>query len=154
MFHNTRDFVSGNAALPSADKALHRDWFIGDFVAWAKRRGERLSTVDALTRYGLRYADAFEVKWSHHPAGQSRPDGWADPGTGFTLGLLISGAFLVQFRKPNTTDVKDVQLVEKGDYVAWRSSVFDHTWKALRESDFLTVRWWDADNPKNRASAV
>jgi hypothetical protein len=154
MFDNPTDFQAGNLAALSVDKLRYRDWSIGDFVKWAEGNGEHLSIPDAITKYGLRYSNAIEVKWSHHPAGQSRPGGWAGPGTGFTLGLLVSGAFVVQFRKPDTTDVKDVNLTEKGDYVAWRSAMFDHTWNALKESDFLTIRWWDAANPHQSASAV
>jgi hypothetical protein len=141
MLDNPLDFFSGNIAQASPEKTTYRDWAFGDFVTWARKRGNQLTVDDARGQFGLRYSESLEVKWSHHPAYEPRPGGWADPGTGFTLGILISGRFLIQFRKPNSTVIQEVTLTRQGDSVAWRSAAFEHTWKALEESEFLTVRW-------------
>jgi len=156
VFENPREFVVGNVSALSAERTQYRDWSFGDFVTWAKDQGRELSVADAQTHFGLRYSDALEVKWSHHQAGDVRSGGWAGIGTkgGFTLGILLNGGFLVQFRKADDSPVTDVKLGERGDYVAWQDNLFDHTWKALQDSDFLTVRWWDSEHPKPRAPAV
>src|SRR5437016_12834120 len=148
MFDNSYDFQVGNIAEPSAEKDQYNQWSFGDFVTWSGG-AEKLSKSDARKCFGPRYSEGVEVKWSHHKAGEQRPNGWANPGTGFTLGILISGAFLVQFRSPGSEQIHQVRLEKRGDYVVWRSALFDHTWQALKESDFLTVRWWDADNAKS-----
>ena len=80
------ELMLGNAAAPSEEKARFRDWFVGDFARWAAGAGRELTPHDARERYGLRYTSAIEVKWSHHPAGEPRPDGWAPPGTDHTVG--------------------------------------------------------------------
>ena len=48
--------------------------------------------------------------------------------------------------EPDTTGIREIELLEQGDYAAWRNAVFDHTWEARRDSDVLTMPWWDGDN--------
>ncbi|SRR6266516_3376727 len=156
MFDNPSELVCGNVSALSAERLQYREWSFGDFVAWTKLQGKQLSIADAEAQFGIRQSDALEVKWSHHQAGVVRPGGWAGFGKqgGFTLGILISGAFLIQFRKADDAPVTDFKLAERGDFVAWESLVFDHTWMALQDSDFLTIRWWDSKHPKIRPPAV
>jgi hypothetical protein len=147
VFDNPSEFQVGNIADPSREKTKFNQWSVGDFVKWSGGPS-KLSAADARKIFGLRFSPVIEVKWSHHAAEEVRPNGWAAPGTGFTLGVLISGAFLERFRLPGSDEIRDFRLEKRGDYIAWRSAQFYHTWQALKESDFLTIRWWDADNPK------
>jgi hypothetical protein len=150
MVDDSSDFQIGNIAKSSAENDHFNQWSLGDFVKWSAAVGESLSSADATMRFGLRYTEAIEVKWSHHQAGESRKNGWAPPGTGFTLGILISGAFLEQFRPPGSkSPPHEIRLENGGDYVAWRSALFEHNWQALKESDFLTIRWWDPNHPRS-----
>jgi hypothetical protein len=156
MFENPAEFLIGNISATGAERLQYRDWSFGDFVSWTEGQGKHLSVADAQARFGIRYSDALEVKWSHHCAGDLRPGGWAGFGDkgGFTLGILVTGMFLIQFRKADDSPVTDVTLSERGDYVAWQSNLFDHTWESLEDSDFLTIRWWDSAHPKIRPPAV
>jgi hypothetical protein len=147
MFDNYSNFQRGNIANPSAEKDQFKQWSLGDFVKWAAATGKSLSTADATLQYGLRYTDAIEVKWSHHPAGDQRD--WAPPGTGFTLAILICGAFLEEFRLPGSESIEAFRLESRGEYIAWRNQLFEHKWQALVESDFLTIRWWDQNHPRS-----
>jgi len=146
---NSSDFQTGNIAESNADKVHFNQWSLGDFVRWSALIGERLSSTDAIARFGLRYTEAIEVKWSHHQAGEWRSNGWAPPGSGFTLGILISGEFREEFRFPGSEPFPPVFLQNRGDYVAWRSVLLEHRWQALAESDFLTIRWWDSNHPRS-----
>ncbi len=147
MFDNPSAFQTGNIARSSPEKNDFKQWSVGDFVRWSALSGKRLSSSDATTRFGLRYTEGIEVKWSHHPAGDERE--WAPPGSGFTLGILISGAFLEQFRLPGSEQTRDFRLEKPGDYVAWRNVLLEHKWLALSESGFLTIRWWDPVHPRS-----
>ncbi len=154
MFDDSSKFQTGNIAKSSTEKDHFNEWSVGDFVKWSTAKGESLSSSDATARFGLRYTEGIEVKWSHHEAGAWRDKDkgkvWAPPGTGFTLGILIRGAFREQFRRPGwESECHEIQLRNRGDYVAWRSALFEHNWQALDESEFLTIRWWDPIHPRS-----
>ena len=104
----------GNAEDDGVD---YRGWFVGGFV----KADDARATADV------------EVKWSLHPAGDTRP-AWnpAEPAT--TLCLLVSGRFNLDF------DTELVTLARPGDYAVWGPGM-KHRWHALDDSVVLTVHW-------------
>lgn len=80
-----------------------------------------------------RYSQNVEVKWGRHAAGEAR-QGWGMCLRATTLSILISGEFEICFSG------KTVRLHQPGDYALWGPLV-PHSWRALRESTVITVRW-------------
>ncbi len=113
--HQIAGVTTGNAHLEAVKR---RGWFIGEFITPAD---------------DPRSTNALEVKWGIHAAGDRRYE-WAGPSATFTLSILISGRFWVQFLDG------DIRLDSQGDYVLWRPEVA-HSWWAEEDSVVLTVRW-------------
>lgn len=107
--------IFGNATI---DGATTRGWFIGQFINGS---------------LGLRHSEDIEVKWSTHPAGQSR-DGVAPGAPHITLGVLVRGKFVVILNEGERV------LEHEGDYVLLAPGT-PHSWRAEEESVMLTVRW-------------
>lgn len=95
-----------------------RGWFIGHFMP-----------------EGLPQTRDVEVKWGTHPAHDEKTSCGVNA-TATTLSLLIEGQFVLKFPELDCC----VQLEKQGDYVIWAPGVA-HTWKALKPSTILTVRW-------------
>jgi hypothetical protein len=125
-----RLITTGNA---TTDSAPFRGWFVGDLTRWAA------SSVTP-PGFGLRDTTVLEVKWGLHPAGQPRPEGWAPVAPTIGLSVLVSGEFAVSFRAPGELEEQEAVLREQGDYVMWDWNT-EHTWRAIRDSIVLTVRW-------------
>lgn len=111
----------GNAAREGAE---FRHWFVGDLSAWSSGARD----------FGLRDTTALALKWGLHPAGETRPGGWAEPDGLITLSVLVAGDFLLSF------EGREARLREPGDYALWGPAV-RHTWTAQAASTVLTVRW-------------
>jgi quercetin dioxygenase-like cupin family protein len=106
----------GNAAIDSKD---HRGWIVGHFLD--------------PTEDGVRAADAVEIKWGIHPAGEARHDWQADEQR-TTVIILVHGRFRIELS--TGTHV----LKEEGDYAMWGPGI-DHSWQAEEDSAVITVRW-------------
>lgn len=106
---------TGNAHLDSVDT---RGWFVGGFLP---------------ASCGLRSTDNVELKWGVHKADDWREE-WVTGETRTTLGILISGEFIMEFRDRTLT------LSKPGDYVMWGPGV-EHKWHTVKECVILTVRW-------------
>jgi hypothetical protein len=104
----------GNAEDDGVD---YRGWFVGGFV----KADDARATEDV------------EVKWSLHPAGDTRP-GWNPDESATTLCLLVSGRFNLDF------DTELVTLGRPGDYAVCGPGM-KHRWHALDDSVVLTVHW-------------
>ena len=98
-----------------------RGWFVGSFLG-----------PDA----GPRLRSDVEMKWGHHPAGDTRHELSQADDTA-SIAILISGRFELVFpgRRPERAQLRD-----QGDFVLYEPGVA-HTWHALEESVILTVRW-------------
>ncbi len=105
----------GNAAV---DGDEHRGWLLGHF----------LDRSD-----GVRAAEAVEVKWGVHPAGEERATA-AVNATATTLSILVRGRFRITF--PDG----ECLLAREGDYALWPPGT-PHHWRAEEDSVVLTVRW-------------
>ena len=104
----------GNAFV---DGESTRQWIVGTFMP----EGDIRNTSDV------------EIKWGHHLAGFQRHE-WVMGETRTTIAILISGAFVMEFRD------HDVVLARPGDYVMWGPGV-DHKSRATEDSVIITVRW-------------
>lgn len=109
-----KDVYIGNANL---DGETTRGWIVGHFVEQA----------------GLRQTGDVEIKWSHHKAGEERPE-WVEAEHRTTVCVLVSGSFNL------TLSGTVAKLRQSGDYVMWGQGVA-HTWECLEDSLVLTVRW-------------
>jgi quercetin dioxygenase-like cupin family protein len=107
--------VSGNASEASEDT---RGWFVGNFMP-----GE-----DNPLR-----TEQLEVKWYTHAKGETRAQ-WAPGNPVKTLNILIRGHFVLLF--PN----QEVALEKEGDFVLFGPGL-PHSYRAVKESLILTVRW-------------
>jgi hypothetical protein len=107
--------VSGNASEASKDT---RGWFVGNFMP-----GE-----DNPLR-----TEELEVKWYTHAKGETRAQ-WAPGNPVKTLNILIRGHFVLLF--PN----QEVALEKEGDFVLFGPGL-PHSYRAVKESLILTVRW-------------
>ena len=81
----------------------------------------------------LKHAEAVEVKWSLHPAGNARA-AWSPGEAATTLALLVRGRFVLTFPE------REALLAREGDYVLWGPGV-PHRWHAEDASVVVTVRW-------------
>lgn len=106
---------TGNAAVDGAD---HRGWLVGNFIE---------------EKFGLRHTDDVEVKWGVMKAGETRSE-WVTGETRTTVGILISGAFVMEFRD------QTLSFDTPGDYVMWGPGT-DHKWRAPEDCTWLTIRW-------------
>jgi len=125
---------AGNAHVHGAP---YNGWFVGDFTRWLAERGAPPSELASI---GLRDTSVLEVKWGLHPAGQPRPEGWAQRTPAVGVSVLVSGEFVVVFRETADSPEREVRLREQGDFVVWGPAV-EHRWYAVQDSIILTVRW-------------
>lgn len=121
-----RGVYVGNA---HTDGSGDRGWLLGHF----KSPGD------------LRHSTDVEIKWSTHPAGDTRA-AWVTGERRTALLVLISGRFRVELRD------RSVLLSEQGDYVIWGPGV-DHSYRAEEESVVMTVRWPSVPGYANPADA-
>lgn len=98
-----------------------RGWFVGGFLD---------------DHHGPLKTDDLELKWSHHPIGDHRPE-LAAPSDTASITILISGRFRLAF--PGQ-DPDSVTLDKQGDFAYFGPGV-PHTWQAETQSVILTVRW-------------
>lgn len=118
MTDHVRDRLvwSGNA---TEDGAARRGWLIGPFIP---------------PTLGPRHTAGPEVKWSEHPAGDTRP-AWTEGDTRPTVCMLVAGRFTVDLEGGRT-----VELVQPGDYVTWVG--IDHSWRTGPDgATVATFRW-------------
>ena len=105
----------GNADIDSKDT---RGWLIGNFIE---------------EKFGLRHSNDVELKWDTLKAETTR-DKWVTGEVRTSIGILISGKFIMQF--PD----REVVLNKPGDYVMWGPDT-DHKWYAPEDCIWLTIRW-------------
>ena len=111
--------ITGNAK-EDGDQNNESGWFIGHFI----------NSV-----YGLRCTQDVEVKWGVHLSNDEKSSfGLNEKAT--TLALLISGAFIIDFPDLNIS----VNLDQPGDYLIYAPGI-SHSWKALKDSILVTIRW-------------
>ncbi|GAA3304537.1 hypothetical protein GCM10020218_104280 [Dactylosporangium vinaceum] len=113
-----------------SESLLDKGWLIGHFF---KDEADVRSTRDV------------EVKWSNHAEGEQR-DQWTAGETRTTLSLLITGQFEIAL----STGV--FILKNPGDYLLWDRGI-EHSWRAIRDSTILTVRWPSVPGQR-RSSAI
>jgi len=105
--------------LDSFQSPESRGWFLGQFI-------------DPSSPF---HSDAFEVKWSTHPLGDTKPR--PEGGPTKTITFLVDGEFKVTFPESNET----YTLSKPGDYVYFGEDIL-HTWESLKEGTrMLTIRW-------------
>lgn len=109
------EIQTGNAQI---DTTAKRGWLVGDFIE---------------EKFGLRHTDKLEVKWGVLKAGDARQE-WATNETKTSIGILISGSFIMEFRD------QTLRFDTPGDYVMWGPGV-DHLWRAPEDAVWLTIRW-------------
>ncbi len=128
----------GNAWALRDPQAPHTNWLVGDHP------GIPVESVRLLRHLGhpegAEAVSNLAVKWFvHDPAD---PPEWGERkplSTGRTLSLLASaGAFELCFRRGEDEAV--VVLEEPGDFALWGPGLV-HSWRVLRPSVVITVRW-------------
>jgi mannose-6-phosphate isomerase-like protein (cupin superfamily) len=115
MTSDTATPVFGNVVSASQDT---RGWFLGHFMPGD---GNPLRTSQ------------LELKWYTHAAGESRVE-WAPGNPVTTLNILMRGHFVLLF--PD----REIALEKEGDFVLFGPGV-RHSFRSVRESLVLTVRW-------------
>jgi hypothetical protein len=125
-----KDIYTGNT-INEAQTTNQRGWFIGHFM------------IDRLPK-----TREVEVKWGMHPANDEKTSCGVNT-TATTLSILIEGLFVLNF--PDLGHC--VQLEKQGDYVIWMPGVA-HTWKALKPSTILTVRWPSISDDQTHISST
>ena len=106
------DIYVGNATTDAAA----RGWLLGHFMP----------PGDA------RHADAVEIKWGVHPAGEKRA-GLVTDDPRSILSVLVSGRFRIDL--PD----RSVVLAKQGDYLVFHG--LNHTWEAEEASVVVSIRW-------------
>ena len=141
----------GNAWQLRPPDQPHSNWIIGDHPAiptdslrFVRHRTEvpGLETPDLMQNLSLKW---FEHQLDDCPAwGQNKP-----PSQGRTLSLLAGeGEFELRFRRGSGELV--LVLDVPGDYALWGDGL-EHSWRPLRPSSLLTLRWLPADGARNPA---
>lgn len=126
--------ITGNA---EQDGRLFEHWFIGDIAAWCRQ--QELPFVPE--QIGIRATKTLELKWGVHQQGDCRKEQWYSVPGRISLSILISGSFVIRFRKVNCPEtLREALLRKPGDYAIWLENL-EHTWEALTNSVVLTVRW-------------
>jgi len=139
----------GNAWQLRPPDQPHSNWIIGDHPAiptdslrFVRHRTEvpGLETPDLMQNLSLKW---FEHQLDDCPAwGQNKP-----PSQGRTLSLLAGeGEFELRFRRGSGELV--LVLDVPGDYALWGEGL-EHSWRPLRPSSLLTLRWLPADGANN-----
>ena len=131
MRDSTFTLETGNAVEAGA---ATRGWFVGDLVAWAASRGERIDPSST-----PRQSNDLQIKWFVHAPGHARAR-WADPDHSYSLGILVDGDMQCDFRSVDGVE-RSVRLTQPGDYVLWHGPSYAHTWRSEGGCTFLTVRW-------------
>jgi hypothetical protein len=116
---SVKPFYFGNA---ETDQVRGSGWFIGQFVP---------------AELGLRSQTEVELKWGIHPAGDKRPQPWANQ-NGTTISVLIEGGLKLTFYTDGSR--QEVILRTKGDYVIFGPQVV-HSWEAMGDTIVLSVRF-------------
>ena len=141
----------GNAWQLRPPDQPQSNWIIGDHPAiptdsrrFVRHRTEApgLETPDLMQNLSLKW---FEHQLDDCPAwGQNKP-----PSQGRTLSLLAGeGEFELRFRRGSGELV--LVLDVPGDYALWGEGL-EHSWRPLRPSSLLTLRWLPADGAQNPA---
>ena len=110
----------GNVNIASKDT---RGWFLGHFMP-GQDNPLRVEEV--------------ELKWYTHAEGETREQ-WAPGNPVKTLNILIRGHFVLLF--PD----HEVTLEKEGDFVLFGPNV-PHSFRSVKESLVLTVRWPSSPN--------
>jgi hypothetical protein len=141
----------GNAWELRPPDQPHSNWIIGDHPAIptdSLRFVRHHSEAPGLTTPAL--VQNLSLKWFEHqlddcPAwGQTKP-----PSQGRSLSLLAGeGEFELRFRRGTRELV--LVLDVPGDYALWGEGL-EHSWRPLRPSSLLTLRWLPADGAANHA---
>jgi cupin superfamily acireductone dioxygenase involved in methionine salvage len=125
--------TTGNAIT---DGKEFRYWFVGRVETWCRENNVPFDKE----RFGLRSTDDMEIKWGIYKKGEARSE-WASSSDMTGMSILIRGDSIFTFREIHGQgDSKEVRLMQEGDYIIWREDV-EHTWKMLKDSVFLTLRW-------------
>jgi hypothetical protein len=141
----------GNAWELRPPDQPHSNWIVGDHPAiptdslrFVRHRSEAPGLETAALVQNL------SLKWFEHQLGDCPEWGQAKPPSqGRTLSLLAGeGEFELRFRR----GPRELLLVldVPGDYVLWGEGL-EHSWRPLRPSSLLTLRWLPADGAANPA---
>lgn len=82
----------------------------------------------------LRKQSGVEVMWSSHKKGDVKGR-WTKSTKATTMTMLIRGAFVNSF-----PGLGDCVLKKEGDYIIYPPQT-PHTWRALKNSVLITIRW-------------
>ena len=131
-------YVKGNAKNPESPTSHFRGWLAGDFDQWTNgdAEKERIASNNRLLA-----TPRVGVKFQTEPKGRTGP-AYKDDGDGkVTLALLISGELRINLVNREHESEYIETLRKLGDYLAWPSSTYSHSWEALEDSTVVTVRW-------------
>jgi len=141
------DYLVGNIYEKSAPPAFFKDWLVGPLADWAaKDQGNNAVEKRAKAEeFAILSTDGarrnVEVKIIRLAAGRTSPAGRDDETGITTLVVLMKGKLNTELVSRADRKNKVVELKRDGDFLAWRSSVFNHKWKSVAESVSVTVRW-------------
>lgn len=110
---------TGNLNQHTANQPEYQGWVISDFI-----------------KDPFFQSDAFEVKWAVHKKGDVK-NGKKTDASVKTLGILISGKFLIKFPHLN----KEVALEKMGDFLTYDSQDDEHIGTALEDTVIMAIRW-------------
>ncbi len=141
----------GNAWELRPPDQPHSNWIIGDHPAIptdSLRFVRHRSEASGLETPAL--VQNLSLKWFEHQLGDCPAWGQAKPASqGRTISLLAGeGEFELRFRRGPGELV--LVLDVPGDYVIWGEGL-EHSWRPLRPSSLLTLRWLPADEAANPA---
>jgi hypothetical protein len=128
---NNREWYVGDALVDGGKTG----WFVGDLLAWdAKAR---------IAEYGNRLTKRVEVKWGAHGPQDDNVDFKHGPEGEVTLGVLIEGQLVVDFRRQDGDGPSDRNetLNRPGQYAIWNSDRVSHRNHFAPNTRVLTVRW-------------
>jgi hypothetical protein len=140
-------YLMGNVHDKGSPPSVFKKWLAGPFPAWAaKETGERGVEMRAkaeefsqLSTDGTR--ENVEFKYSNFSKVTTSEQGRNDPTGVNTLVVFMSGQMNIELVAWKTGERFPLVLKREGDYLAWASSVYNHSWKAGPNTMCVTLRW-------------
>jgi hypothetical protein len=140
-------YLIGNVFDQDSPQSVFDGWLAGPFLRWAAReKGDRASEKRAKAEVFSKLAtdgarENVEFKFSRVSEGTTSEKGRNDSSGVNTLVVFISGQMTTELVARKTGDRFLLQMNREGDYLAWSSSVYNHSWKAEKQSLCVTLRW-------------
>jgi hypothetical protein len=138
----TAQFATGNASDPTSPASQFRGWLVGQFGDWAVGDSQKLEIAESSR---VLATEKVGVKFQLEPKGRKGPRNRDDADNQVTLALLVNGRLRVELFDRVTGARATVELKALGDYLAWASSDFGHSWEALEDSHVVTIRWPESE---------